>query len=65
MNTHEPDYPLCALRSGDGPDQQGALKNPLVLMSVPDREDIQRLAAEHHITALELLSYTIVHAKRK
>ena len=33
-----------------------ALRNPLVLMSIPDREEVERLAALHNVTALDLLA---------
>lgn len=41
-----------------------ALRNPLVVMSVPDREHVKALAVEHNITALELLEYTQFRASR-
>lgn len=33
-----------------------ALRNPLVLMSIPDREEAIKLAEEHNITAADLLN---------
>jgi hypothetical protein len=33
-----------------------ALRNPLVLMSIPDREEAIKLAEEHSITAADLLN---------
>ncbi len=35
-----------------------ALRNPLVMMSIPDREHAMKLATEHNITALELLEFS-------
>jgi len=40
-----------------------ALRSPLVLMSVPDREDARALAALHKITASELLDLAIGKAR--
>jgi hypothetical protein len=33
-----------------------ALRNPLVLMSVPDREEALQVAEKHNITAADLLN---------
>ena len=33
-----------------------ALRNPLVLMSIPDREEAIKLAEEHNVTAVELIN---------
>jgi hypothetical protein len=33
-----------------------ALCNPLVLMSIPDREETIKLAEEHNVTAVELIN---------
>lgn len=33
------------------------LRNPLVVMSVPDRERLMDLAKEHNVTATELLEF--------
>jgi hypothetical protein len=33
-----------------------ALSNPLVLISIPDREEAIKLAEEHNITAADLLN---------
>ena len=33
-----------------------ALRNPLVLMSVPDREEAIKLAEEHNVSAADLLN---------
>ena len=34
------------------------LRNPLVVMSVPDREDLMSLASKYNITATELLEFS-------
>jgi hypothetical protein len=41
-----------------------ALRNPLVVMSIPDRERVKALAEEHNVTALDLLDYTHYRASR-
>jgi len=33
-----------------------ALRNPLVLLSIPDREEAIKLAEEHNVTAAELIN---------
>lgn len=33
-----------------------ALRNPLVLMSIPDREETIKLAEEHNVSAADLLN---------
>jgi hypothetical protein len=33
-----------------------ALRNPLILMSIPDREETIKLAEEHNITGVDLLN---------
>jgi hypothetical protein len=33
-----------------------ALRNPLVLMSIPDREEAIKLAEEHNVSAADLLN---------
>ena len=41
-----------------------ALRNPLVVMSVPDRERVKALAMEHNLTALDLIEFTHYRASR-
>jgi hypothetical protein len=40
------------------------LKNPLVLMSVVDREECLTLAREHGITAEDLINYSVERNRR-
>ena len=40
------------------------LRNPLMLMSVPDREDALALAREHNITAEDLLRSALHRARQ-
>jgi hypothetical protein len=40
-----------------------ALKNPLCMMSRPEREEAMKLAREHELTVSELLEY--VYARRR
>jgi hypothetical protein len=40
-----------------------ALRNPLVLLSVPDREEAYRLVDEHNITARDLLDENLARAR--
>ena len=40
------------------------LRNPLVVMSVPDREDLMSLASKYNITAAELLEFSHYRASK-
>ena len=40
------------------------LRNPLAALSKPDREDVQRLAQEHALSALDLIEAALRRAKR-
>lgn len=39
------------------------LRNPLMLMSLPDREDLEALCRAHEITALDLLALALRRAR--
>lgn len=40
-----------------------ALRSPLVLMSIPDREEVQELAQKFNITAADLLERAVSRAR--
>jgi hypothetical protein len=42
-----------------------ALRSPLILLSAPQRKEAEVLAAEHEITALDLLEYAINLARAR